>query len=64
MDADGHRNRREIVQFTEELAAVRHGGVVGFVIAEPGVDGCEGAGGAIEIDLNLDGLCWWLRGSQ
>ena len=51
-DVNGHG--RGVVQLGQELAAVLGGGVVDFIVAEPGPDGVVGAQGFGEIDLDGD----------
>ncbi len=54
MDADIDGNGAEIVKLSKKLPSVRHGGVVGFVVTEPRVDGRERTRAGVEIDLDLD----------
>ena len=71
MHTDINRNRAEIVKLSKKLLPVWHGGVIGFVVAEPRVDGRERARPGIEIGDNSDrflrllrriGLCYRERG--
>ena len=73
MDADINRDGTEIVKLSKKLPAMRHGGVVGFVVTEPRVDGSERSRAGIEIDQNLNrflgrlrriGLCCRERGQH
>ncbi len=57
-DVDGDRG--EVVQLSEQLAAVLHGCEVGFVIAEPGTDGLVGTLRVGEIDVDRDRSGVWL----
>ena len=54
MRADIDRNRIRVVQLGEKRAAVRRGGVVQLVVAEPRGDGLPGANRMGEIDVNCD----------
>jgi hypothetical protein len=63
MPANLHHARESIRQELgpDALPAVRHGGVVGFVVTKPRVDGRESSHASVEIDLNLDWLLRQLR---
>src|SRR6185436_827074 len=54
MGADIDRHRAQIVQFAQQLFAVAPGGEIGFVIAEPGIDGLIGADLMAQIDGYVD----------
>ena len=59
MGADVDRHGAEIVQLLEEHAAVFHGGVVAFVVAEPAVDRLvrADAPGKVHIDRDRSLCC-------